>query len=89
MTSSCFPILANVGPSSTRDLDNGSEQSTTGVVKIRYTDEQTVADRSINAAVNAEKVLVLISGIIVSRTASWSVAALRSFSQRHIRLCQG
>jgi len=27
-----------------------------------------------------------ISGIIVSRTASWSAAALRRFSQRHIQL---
>jgi len=28
-------------------------------VKIRYTDDQTVADRSVNSAVTAEKVLVL------------------------------
>ena len=53
------PEVARVKVSYTDELDNGSEQSTTGVVKIRYTDEQTVADRSINAAVNAEKVLVL------------------------------
>jgi len=53
------PEVARVKVSYMDELDNGSEQSTTGVVKIRYTDEQTVADRSINAAVNAEKVLVL------------------------------
>src|ERR1035437_2137163 len=28
-----------------------------------------------------------ISGIIVSRAASWTAAALRRFSQRHIKLC--
>jgi hypothetical protein len=27
-------------------------------------------------------------GIIVSRAASWSAAALRRFSRRHIKLCQ-
>src|SRR5208337_738337 len=53
------PEVAHVKVSYTDELDNGSEQSTSGVVKIRYTDEPTVADRSINAAVNAEKVLVL------------------------------
>jgi len=53
------PEVARVKVSYTDELDNGSEQSTSGVVKIRYTDEQTVADRSINSAVNAEKVLVL------------------------------
>jgi Ca-activated chloride channel family protein len=53
------PEVARVKVSYTDELDNGSEQSASGVVKIRYTDEQTVADRSINSAVNAEKVLVL------------------------------
>ena len=53
------PEVARVKVSYMDELDNGSEQSTSGVVKIRYTDEQTVADRSINSAVNAEKVLVL------------------------------
>jgi Ca-activated chloride channel family protein len=53
------PEVARVKVSYTDELDNGSEQFTSGVVKIRYTDEQTVADRSINSAVNAEKVLVL------------------------------
>jgi Flp pilus assembly CpaF family ATPase len=28
------------------------------------------------------------SGIIVPRAASWSAAALRRFSKRHIKLCQ-
>ena len=53
------PEVARVKVSYTDELDNGSQQSTSGVVKIRYTDDQTVADRSSNAAVNAEKVLVL------------------------------
>jgi len=53
------PEVARVKVSYTDELDNGSEQSTSGVVKIRYTDDQAAADRSVNAAVNAEKVLVL------------------------------
>jgi hypothetical protein len=53
------PEVARVKVSYTDELDNGSEQSTSGVVKIRYTDEPTVADRSVNLGVNAEKVLVL------------------------------
>ncbi|MGO8838782.1 MAG: vWA domain-containing protein, partial [Limisphaerales bacterium] len=53
------PEVARVKVSYTDELDSGSEQSTSGVVKIRYTDDQAAADRSINAAVNAEKVLVL------------------------------
>ena len=53
------PEVARVKVSYTDELDNGTEQSTSGVVKVRYTDESTVADQSVNAAVNAEKVLVL------------------------------
>jgi Ca-activated chloride channel family protein len=53
------PEVARVKVSYTDELDNGSEQSTSGVVKIRYTDDQSLADGSVNAAVNAEKVLVL------------------------------
>jgi Ca-activated chloride channel family protein len=53
------PEVARVKVSYTDELDNGSEQSVSGVVKIRYTDEPTVADRSLNGAVNAEKALVL------------------------------
>jgi Ca-activated chloride channel family protein len=53
------PEVARVKVSYADELDNGSEQSTSGVVKIRYTDEPAVADRSVNAAVNAEKALVL------------------------------
>jgi Ca-activated chloride channel family protein len=53
------PEVARVKVSYTDELDNGSEQSTTGVVKIRYTDDEAIADQSVNAAVNAEKVLVL------------------------------
>jgi Ca-activated chloride channel family protein len=53
------PEVARVKVSYTDELDNGSKQSTSGVVKIRYTDEPTVADRSVNLGVNAEKVLML------------------------------
>jgi len=53
------PEVARVQVRYTDELDNGSEQSAGGVVKIRYTDDQTIADRSVNAAVSAEKVLVL------------------------------
>jgi Ca-activated chloride channel family protein len=53
------PEVARVKVSYTDELDNGSEQSISGVVKIRFTDDPAVADRSVNAAVNAEKVLVL------------------------------
>jgi len=53
------PQVARVNVRYTDELDNGSEQSAGGVVKIRYTDDQTVADRSVNSAVTAEKVLVL------------------------------
>ena len=51
--------VARVKVSYTDELDNGGEQSTSGVVKIRYTDDQAVADNSVNPAINAEKVLVL------------------------------
>jgi Ca-activated chloride channel family protein len=53
------PEVARVKVSYTDELDNGSEQSAGGVVKVRFTDDPAVADRSVNAAVNAEKVLVL------------------------------
>jgi Ca-activated chloride channel family protein len=53
------PEITRVKVGYTDELDNGSEQSTGGVVKIRYTDDQAVADKSVNSAVNAEKVLVL------------------------------
>src|ERR1017187_1309494 len=53
------PEVARVKVSYTDELDNGSEQSTSGVVKIRFSDDEAVADRSVNASVNAEKVLML------------------------------
>jgi len=53
------PEIARVKVRYTDEFDNGSEQAADGVVKIRYTDDESVADRSLNAAVNAEKVLVL------------------------------
>jgi len=48
------PEVARVNVRYTDELDNGSEQSSSGVVKIRYTDDQAAADRSINSAVNAD-----------------------------------
>jgi Ca-activated chloride channel family protein len=53
------PEVARVKVSYTDELDNGSEQSVSDVAKIRYTDDQAVADRSMNSAVTAEKTLVL------------------------------
>jgi Ca-activated chloride channel family protein len=53
------PEVARVQVRYTDELDNGSEQSAGGTVKIRFTDDQTVANRSVNNAVNAEKVLML------------------------------
>ncbi len=53
------PEVARVNVRYTDELDNGSEQSAGGVVKIRYTDDQSAADRSDNSAVTADKVLVL------------------------------
>ena len=53
------PEVARVQVRYTDELDNGSEQSAGGVVKVRFTDDPTAADRSVNTAVNAEKVLVL------------------------------
>ena len=53
------PEVARVRVSYTDELDNGSGQSTSGAVKIRFTDDEAVADRSVNPGVNAEKVLML------------------------------
>jgi Ca-activated chloride channel homolog len=53
------PEVARVKVSYTDELDNGSSRSADGVVRIRYTEDQAISDRSVNAAVNAEKVLVL------------------------------
>jgi len=53
------PEVACVNVRYLDELDNGSEQSTTGVVKVRYTDDEAAADKSVNAAVTAEKTLVL------------------------------
>ena len=53
------PEIARVKVSYTDELDNGSSRSTDGVVRIRYTEDPAISDRSISAAVNAEKVLVL------------------------------
>ncbi len=51
--------VARVKVRYTDELDNGAEQSTDEVVKVRFTDDEAAAGRSVNAAVNAEKVLVL------------------------------
>jgi Ca-activated chloride channel family protein len=53
------PEVARARVSYTDELDNGSEQSTSAVAKIRFTDDEAVADRSVNLGVNAEKVLML------------------------------
>jgi Ca-activated chloride channel homolog len=53
------PEVARVKVSYMDELDNGSEQSAIAVARIRFTDDEVAANRSVNAAVNAEKVLVL------------------------------
>jgi Ca-activated chloride channel homolog len=53
------PEIARVKVSYTDELDNGSEQSASAVARIRFTDDEVAANRSVNTAVNAEKVLVL------------------------------
>jgi Ca-activated chloride channel family protein len=53
------PEVARVRVSYTDELDNGTEQSTSAVARIRFTDDELASSRSINGAVNAEKVLVL------------------------------
>jgi Ca-activated chloride channel family protein len=53
------PEVARVKVSYTDELDNGSSQSADGVVRMRYTEDPLISDRSVNAAVHAEKVLVL------------------------------
>jgi hypothetical protein len=53
------PEVTRVRIAYTDELDNGTQHSSTGVARIRFTDDQSVADRSVNAAVNAEKLLLL------------------------------
>ena len=42
------PEVAHVKVSYTDELDNGSEQTVSDVLKVRYTDDQAVADRSLS-----------------------------------------
>ena len=72
------PEVARVQVRYTDELDNGSEQSAGGVVKIRYTDDQAAADRSVNSAVNADKVLVLTA---VAKDEAISQADAGNFKQ--------
>jgi Ca-activated chloride channel family protein len=53
------PEVVRVKVSYTDELDNGSTRSADGVVRMRYTEDPLISDRSVNAAVYAEKVLVL------------------------------
>jgi Ca-activated chloride channel homolog len=53
------PEVARVNVRYTDELDNGAEQSASAVARIRFTDDEAVAGRSVNGAVTAEKVLML------------------------------
>jgi Ca-activated chloride channel homolog len=53
------PEVARVNVCYTDELDNGTEQSASAVARIRFTDDEGVADRSVNYAVTAEKTLML------------------------------
>jgi Ca-activated chloride channel family protein len=53
------PEIARVNVSYTDELDGGSSRSASDVVRIRFTDDKAVADRSVNYAVNSEKELML------------------------------
>ena len=59
LVSEAKPEIARVKVSYKDELDNGRDQSASGVVKIRFTDDRKTADKSFNYAVNAEKELVL------------------------------
>lgn len=51
--------LARVKVSYTDDLDNGSRQTASGVVQVRYTEDRAEAENSVRSAVVAEKELLL------------------------------
>jgi Ca-activated chloride channel homolog len=53
------PEVARVKVSYLDELDNGSSRSADGVARIRFTEDPAASDRSVNAAIVAEKVLVL------------------------------
>jgi Ca-activated chloride channel family protein len=53
------PEIARVKVIYADELDNGSEQSAGGVVRIRFTEDKSVAASSMNSAVIAQKELVL------------------------------
>jgi len=53
------PEVARARVNYTDELNGGTVQSADVVAKIHFTDDQAAADKSVNAAVNAEKVLML------------------------------
>ncbi|HEX5397512.1 MAG TPA: VWA domain-containing protein [Verrucomicrobiae bacterium] len=53
------PDVAHVNVSYKDQLDNDSEQTTSGVARISFTDSRSVSDQSVNGAVVAEKELML------------------------------
>jgi hypothetical protein len=53
------PEIARVKVIYADELDNGREQSAGGVVRIRFTEDKSVAAKSMNSAVVAQKELVL------------------------------
>ena len=53
------PEVARVNVNYKDELADGSDQLASGVVKIRFTEDQDAADKSVNTAVVAQKVLML------------------------------
>jgi Ca-activated chloride channel family protein len=53
------PEIARVTINYTDELDGGSSRSASDVVRIRFTEDKAVAERSVNYAVNSEKELIL------------------------------
>ena len=53
------PELAHVKVNYMDDLDGGTDQTVEGVARIHFTDDEKLADKSVNYAVTAEKELML------------------------------
>jgi Ca-activated chloride channel family protein len=53
------PEVARVNVNYKDELSDGSDESVSGVARIDFTDDQSISDKSVNGAVNAEKELML------------------------------
>ena len=82
------PEVARVNVSYTDELDNGSAQSAAGVARVRFTDDPTVSDKSVDAAVTAEKALMLTAvakdeAIVQADAGNFREAAVTLANQRN------